>query len=34
MPVYALEIGKSGPKFQPSAPEADPQVTFSLAGEN
>jgi len=34
MPVYALEVGKNGPKFQPSAPDADPQVTFSLTGDN
>ena len=34
MPVYMLEIGRGGIRFQQSAPEADPQVTFSLTGEN
>jgi uncharacterized protein (TIGR03435 family) len=34
MPVYLLEMGKNGAKFEQSAVEADPQVTFSLTGQN
>jgi uncharacterized protein (TIGR03435 family) len=34
MPVYALVVGKNGPRFQSSALEADPQVNISLTGEN
>src|SRR5215831_11386903 len=34
MPIYALVVAKNGPRVQPSAPEADPQVTVSLTGEN
>jgi uncharacterized protein (TIGR03435 family) len=34
MPIYVLVAGKNGPRFQSSPPEADPQVNFSLTGEN
>jgi uncharacterized protein (TIGR03435 family) len=29
MPVYALIVGKGGPKFKPSSPDADPTVRVS-----
>jgi uncharacterized protein (TIGR03435 family) len=34
MPVYALVVGKNGPKFHASAPDADPQAHFGFSGAN
>ncbi len=34
MPVYALVVGKSGPKFHESAPDANPQSHFGFTGPN
>lgn len=34
MPVYALVIAKNGPKFKPSAPDADPISLFHWTGRN
>lgn len=34
MPVYALEVGKSGPRFSVSAPDADPTQHFSRKDRN
>lgn len=33
-PVYALIVGKGGPKFKPSSPNADPTVRFSCTSSN
>jgi uncharacterized protein (TIGR03435 family) len=34
MPVYDLVVGKSGPKFKASAPDADPQGRYHWTGRN
>jgi uncharacterized protein (TIGR03435 family) len=34
MPVYLLVVGKGGPKFKPSLPDADAQAHFSASGPN
>jgi uncharacterized protein (TIGR03435 family) len=34
MPVYALVVGKSGPRFKESDPDADPTQHFSLKGRD
>lgn len=34
MPVYMLVVGKNGPKFHASAPDADPQAHFGFSGAN
>lgn len=34
MPVYALVVGKNGPKLKKSDPDADPTAHFSVSGRN
>jgi len=34
MPVFALQVGKDGPKFGMSSPDADPQTHIPIAGSN
>ncbi len=34
MPVYALVVGKNGPKFKESAPEAVPDIHYGASGRN
>jgi uncharacterized protein (TIGR03435 family) len=34
LPVYALVVGKSGPKLKESAPDADPQTHTGISGRN
>ena len=34
MPVYALVVGKNGPKFKESAPDADPIARHGVNGRN
>jgi uncharacterized protein (TIGR03435 family) len=34
MPVYALVVGKSGPKFKESAPDASPAFHVGVSGRN
>ena len=34
MPVYALVVGKNGPKFHASAPDADPIIHIGFTGTN
>jgi uncharacterized protein (TIGR03435 family) len=34
MPVYALTIGKNGPKMRASAPDAEPSVHYGASGNN
>jgi uncharacterized protein (TIGR03435 family) len=34
MPVYALLVGKNGPKFKASAPDASPDTHYAASGRN
>jgi uncharacterized protein (TIGR03435 family) len=34
IPVYALAVGKNGPKFKPSAPDASPDPHYAASGRS